>query len=292
VKLYFQSYTPSDSEFLRGTASHPTIIDGVLTLPLPEKKPSPLVILLHGSGGRGPLINQWVRRLQKIGIGTFAVDSFTGRGLTSVRDNQDALGRLVSIMDAYSALDFCSKMHAIDKSKIAVMGFSRGGQGALYASVKRFQRMHLCTSLTFRAYVALYPNCTTRYIEDNLLDCKPISVHHGDADDYNPASATQIFCDRAKSRNANITLHRYDDAHHVFDWDALIPAKFFPEAQSTVNCQVEEISPGLLINARTGVPFSYNDSDVIKGATMGFSPKATKNLIIKLNAFFKENLLS
>lgn len=292
MKLYFKSYTPSDSDFLRGGASDPTIIDGVLTLPLFGKNPSPLVILLHGPDGQGPLMTQWTARLQQFGIATFAVDSFTGRGLTSVRDNQDVLGRLPGTMDAYNALEFCSKMPAIDKSKIAVMGFSRGGQGALYASVKRFQRMHLCTNLTFCGYVALYPNCTTRYIEDNLLDCKPISVHHGDADDYNPVDATQLFCDRARSRGADISLHRYPDAHHAFDWDALESAQFFPNAQSTVKCQVEEISPGLLVNARTGVPFSYKDSDVVKGATMGFSACATKNLIRKLNAFFKANLLN
>ena len=48
----------------------------------------------------------WVRELNKIGVSTFALDGFTGRGLTEVNTNQALLGRLNFILDIF-ALSMC-----------------------------------------------------------------------------------------------------------------------------------------------------------------------------------------
>ena len=68
------------------------------------------------------------------------LDSFSGRGLTSTSTNQALLGRFNMILDAYRALDVIANHPRIDPTRIAVMGFSRGGQSALYSSLKRFQQ--------------------------------------------------------------------------------------------------------------------------------------------------------
>jgi poly(3-hydroxybutyrate) depolymerase len=69
-------------------------------------------------------------------------NSFTGRGITSAVMDQDVLGRLNQIIDAYRALDLLSKHPRIDPDRVALVGTSRGGQSALYASMKRFKRLH------------------------------------------------------------------------------------------------------------------------------------------------------
>src|SRR5690242_3883778 len=99
------SRTLCDAEFLAGRPGEPATIAGVLRIPGPDAGPRPVVILLHGSGGPMAYVDAWALRLHSQGWATFLVDSFSGRGLTSVRDDQGALGRLAGVLDAYRALE-------------------------------------------------------------------------------------------------------------------------------------------------------------------------------------------
>ena len=76
-----------------------------------------------------------------MGVSTFALGGFTGRALTQVNTDQSLLGRLNFILDIYRALDILAKHPRVDPQRIALMGFSRGGQAVLYASLKRFKEM-------------------------------------------------------------------------------------------------------------------------------------------------------
>ena len=86
----------------------------------------PAVILVHGSGGVGGNVDRWSQELNGIGLATFAIDSFTARGLQSTSANQALLGRLNMILDSYRALAVLSTHPRIDPAKIVLMGFSRG----------------------------------------------------------------------------------------------------------------------------------------------------------------------
>ena len=100
----------------------------------------PAVVMTHGSGGMGSNVDVWTRQVNGMGVFPFALDAFTGRGLTSVSNDQAVLGRLNMILDAYRMLDIVAKHPRVDPQRIALMGFSRGGQAALYASLKGFIR--------------------------------------------------------------------------------------------------------------------------------------------------------
>ena len=95
-----------------------------------------------------------------MGVATFIFDGFTPRSIVTTSKDQSQLGRLAMIVDVYRALGVLSKHPRIDSTRIALMGFSRGGQVALYASMKRFQRLHGPVDQEFAAYIALYPLVT------------------------------------------------------------------------------------------------------------------------------------
>src|SRR5438477_4905836 len=137
-----ETLTLTDQQFLTGDKSgKPATIAGQLRLPRGAAGKLPAVVLLHGSGGVGPGPEMWAKYFNEMGIASYVLDSFTGRGIVSTSTNQALLGRLNMILDAYRAYDVLADHSRIDPAPIPVMGFSRGGQSALYASMTRFQQM-------------------------------------------------------------------------------------------------------------------------------------------------------
>src|SRR5436853_5433741 len=134
----------------------------------------PLVILMHGSGGIGANIESWAKLFNAMGVSTFAIDGFTGRGLVSVNTNQASLGRLNFIVDIYRALDILAHHPRVDPERIVLMGFSRGGQAALYASLNRFNKLWNKAGAQFAGYIPFYPDCATTYLTDTEVADRPI----------------------------------------------------------------------------------------------------------------------
>jgi hypothetical protein len=98
------SLTLSDEQFLKGDAAgKPVAVTGTLRIAQGTGR-LPVVVMIHGSGGMGPNIDFWTREFNAIGVSTFALDGFTGRGLTNVNTDQALLGRLNMILDAYRVL--------------------------------------------------------------------------------------------------------------------------------------------------------------------------------------------
>lgn len=132
VEIYpISTFTLTDQQFLMGDSSgKPVTISGELSIAQGSGK-LPLVVLMHGSGGAGSNIQYWKRVFNGVGVSTFVIDSLSGRGLTGVGSNQALLGRLSYLMEIYQALPILAKHPRIDPDRIALMGFSRGGQAAL-----------------------------------------------------------------------------------------------------------------------------------------------------------------
>ena len=287
-----QSGTLSDTDFLTGKKDGvPVTLAGTLRFPKlgPEKLPA--VVLLHGSGGlggSGGMIDEWSRELNEIGIATFAVDSFSGRGIIETVTDQTRLGRLNMVIDAYRALDLLSKHSQIDASRIGVMGFSRGGQSSLYSSLIRFQKMHgPAEGLEFAAHINFYAPCGTTYRGDDAV-AKPIRLLHGTADDYVPIGPCRAYVDRLSKSGKDIRLIEYPDAHHVFDAPAFKEPRKIAAAPTTRRCVMVEGDDGAILNQETKQPFSYGDACVEKGPTVAYQEAASTQARAYVRGFLKE----
>jgi len=248
----------------------------------------PVVVLQHGSGGFGANIDVWSREFNELGISTFALDGFTGRGLTEVNTNQALLGRLNFILDIYRALDVLAAHPRVDPSRIVLMGFSRGGQAALYASLKRFNRLWNKSGVEFAAYIPFYPDCMTSYISDADVADRPIRIYGGTADDYDPISVCKAYVERLKAAGHDVQVTEYPNAAHAFDNPlGAQPAAISPKYESVRNCRIREEPEGVLLNAETRQPFSYKDSCVVHGPHLGYDPAATEAAKASVKAFLK-----
>lgn len=176
--LPLQSVTLTDEQFLGGhEPGKPVTVAGVLSLPRAGSDRLPAIVILHPSGGINSGITDWQQEFLAMGVATFVVESFAGRGVVNTLNDQGQLGRLVQLEDAYRALDLLQKHPRIDPERVILMGESRGGQPALYADLKRFQRLHGSSSgKGFAGYIAFYPNCNTTFRADDDFDDKPVLV--------------------------------------------------------------------------------------------------------------------
>ncbi len=275
----FQSTTLSDEQFLLGVKEgKPVVLAGELRIP-PGTGRLPLVILVHGSGGVFGLIDDWAARLNALGVATFAFDSFTARGIENTRDDQAQLGRLAMIVDAYRSLALTSKHPRIAPDRIALMGFSRGGQAALYAGVKRFQRMHGPADAAFALFIPFYPNCSTRYLQDLDVVDRPVRIFHGSDDDWAPVAPCRAYVEGLVQAEKDVRLTEYPGSHHLFDWAAIKAPTKLPKAQSMRRCRTEEVSEGRIVNVETKQPFTYADPCVERGTTMAYNPEAAAQAV-------------
>jgi dienelactone hydrolase len=247
----------------------------------------PTVILVHGSGGAGAREAGWAEHLNKLGIATFTLDSFTGRGITNTGENQALLPRLAMVFDAYRALDLLAKHPRIDPSRIAIMGFSRGGQATLYSSLKRFRRLQGSAGVEFAAYLPFYAPCSTTYVDDIDVSDKPIRLFHGTADDYNPVTRCRPYVERLRAAGKNVQIFEYPGAHHVFDNPLGGPPRHSPRSQTVRHCTLQESTGGQIINAKTNQPFTYDDPCVERGVTMGYDADAHAKAVSDVTEFLK-----
>lgn len=275
VELYaIPSLTISDQQFLTGDANgKPVTVAGELRIAQGTGR-LPVVVLMHGSSGVGSSIEPWVHQFNTMGISTFVIDGFSGRGLTAVGPNQALLGRLNLILDIYRALDILAKHPRVDPDRIVLMGFSRGGQAALYASLERFNKLWNKSGAQFAAYIPFYPDCSTTYATDTEVAARPIRIFHGTPDDYNPVASCKAYVARLQEAKRDVVLTEYPDSAHGFDAGLLgnNSVGVSVNAQTARHCHIREGEGGVLMNADTQAPFGYQDACIELNPHVGGNP--------------------
>jgi dienelactone hydrolase len=269
--LTIATATISESQFLAGAGGVPATIGGELRLPVTQAR-VPVVVLLHGSDGVSPNVRHWSDLLNRIGLGVFVVDSFNGRGIVETSTDQSRLAHAAMLIDAYRALAAVAAHPRVDVRRIAVMGFGKGGWAALYANVRRFHRLHGPKGVEFAAALAFYPPCVTNYLDDAVVNARPLRVLHGTADDWLPIDACRGYTTRLRRAGADAALVELAGARHQFDLQDLPPLLRLPGVQ-VPSCLTEERAGGVVVNRATGRTPTREDC-VQLGASVGYDARA------------------
>jgi dienelactone hydrolase len=170
--------------------------------------PFPAVILLHGCGGITKRSRIWADRLNKWGYATLILDSFGPRWVFNACNG--GVSRDERAYDAYAAKSYLSSVPFIDLNRIALMGFSHGGNTVLCAINEKC--LFDISETPFAAAIAFYPNCAgnIKFITSPLL------VLIGENDDWTPAGPCH-YLDELPRGTYDVKFIFYPNSYHCFD---------------------------------------------------------------------------
>jgi dienelactone hydrolase len=190
-------------------------VQGYLTKPR-GAGPFPAVVLLHSCLGLPSNRRAIESALSGAGFVALFVDEFSTRGLTETCTvDFPQLGA-----DAFGALAFLAALPQVDSQRVAVVGFSQGGDGALVAAASPAGAAHgLPDGIRFRAAAAFYPPCANQAHERLSI---PTLILVGEADEVTPAPDCRRL---AEGQPDLVRLSVYPGAGHCFDDPAFAGGK-------------------------------------------------------------------
>jgi dienelactone hydrolase len=159
-EVTFQSSSYLDFRQLLSRQPGATVtLTATLNLPQEARDRYPAVVVVHTIAGY--LANnegQYAAELRKAGFATLTYDSFAARRTTGIALARSGPGLWPSgVADAYAALKLLAGHPRIDPGRIAIVGFSYGGEIAHLAALEGLHEGLVSGPVRFAAHVAYYP---------------------------------------------------------------------------------------------------------------------------------------
>lgn len=173
----------------------------------------PAMVVMHSSGGVTQDIVDWCKYLNSLGYATLMVDSFATRGIQRTAENQKLLAYGASAVDALQALKLLSTDPNIDRNRIGLIGFSKGGHAGLMASFEKIRQGVIDDDLKFAIHILFYPVCSIHAKTTGA----PIRIITGTKDDMNSIEGCRNNYQALKNDGADVEEIEYDGAYHGFD---------------------------------------------------------------------------
>jgi dienelactone hydrolase len=263
--VQFQSVSYADFRrvFRPDAPPTPATVKATLTFPDTAAERYPAVIVVHTIGGYHDANEGWqAAQLRKVGFATRTYDSFASRGMSaaSVIALREGPPLASGVADAYAALAMLARHPRIDAERIAILGFSFGGEVAHLAAFARVRSAIAPGQRRFAAHVAYYPGGTYGAMaEGGAYTGAPILMLLGEKDDNLPVAKMTDYLNYARAAGypAPIEIIVYPGAYHA--WTGATPGRprFDPQFVSTRKCPLILFGagpPSFLVDGKE-VPF-------------------------------------
>ena len=300
-KISIPSETPATLiQFLHHQAPA-TTVSGELYMPPKASGPVPALVLKHGSGGlsgtNGDNIRKWAATFASWGVAAFVVDSFGPRGMSSSVADQSKVSAWADVADALAGLKVLAADPRIDRSRIGVIGWSRGGGVAERTVLEAVRKSIITDDLKFAAHIVFYGDSEFQY-RSNLTDQSPMLFFHGESDNYVAIGPTREFADWAKSKGNDVTFIAYPKTFHDFDVQG--NSGVVKEAEVFIKCdEVVDLSVGKVVRLNhvdnpTTTPekiAAYPKTCMTHGATVQYNATERADAVEKVHEFLKKNFM-
>jgi len=288
----FEAPTPKSwRELVERSVAVKSIITGLLKMPPGARGPVPAMVIVHGSGGVQPGEWEWAKRLNALGVASFVIDNFTGRGVRETETDPFRLSPTADIAGALAALRLLATHPGIDPKRIGVIGFSLGGIVALDTALEPFRHGVIDGDLRFAAHISFYPSCDINFVSAHL-DGSPILMLLGGKDNYTPAPPCLAFADELRDKAVQISVVVYPNAYHAFDRD--MPLQYYQQDPSARNCHGRVDLDTETFTMRRG-DIALTGSDALAelkqcfttGVNYGGDPEGREKAPVQVAAFLK-----
>jgi dienelactone hydrolase len=242
--ITFQSATYNDFRqvLTRQAPTASVSIHAKLEFPEQGRDRYPAVIVVHSLGGyREANEGYFAAELRKAGYATLTYDSFAARGTTGQVFSSSPGYLTAGVADAFVALRWLASEPRIDPGRIAILGFSYGGDVAHLTAFEPLRAALDPGSLRFAAHVAFYPAGSVGVIADGGgYTGSPVLMMLGGKDDNLPVAKIENYLAYAQAAGhpAPIELVIYPGAYHAWTVSDAPPLRFYPELVSTKKCPI------------------------------------------------------
>ena len=279
-QVTFQSSSYADfRRLLLGEAPTATVtVSATLGFPDEARDRYPAVVVVHTIAGyQETNEGQYAAELRKAGFATLTYDSFAARGTSGLASSRSGPGLWpTAVADAYAALRLLAGDPRIDAGRIAIAGFSYGGEVAHLAAFARLRAALDPGPARFAAHVAYYPAGVFGAIaEPGAYTGSPILMLLGEKDDNLPVAKVENYLAYAKAAGspASIETVTYPGAYHAWTVPGLTTLRFYPEYPSTKKCPLILLGsarPSLLVDGQLK-PFDPTSFGACLGEAPGYS---------------------
>jgi dienelactone hydrolase len=302
VEFQSASYTDIRQLIAREATTATVTVSATLSFPDRVQERYPALVVAHTIGGYRDVNEGWhTLEFRKAGFATLTYDSFSARGVSERAIINAGVAPLVwAVVDAFMALRLLARHPKIDPSRIAIVGFSLGGEVAHLTAFEWLRSIFGAERARFAAHVAYYPAGVYGTVADkDAYTGAPILMLLGEKDDNLPVAKIEEYLSyaRAVGREAPIEVVVYPGAHHAWTVSSLGAARFYPQYGSSRKCPLMLLGsdkPAFLVDGQAK-PFDVNFARKCLGEGQGYSMAYDASIRAKSTSdtvqFLERNLL-